>query len=58
MKIEKTGVMLEEAEMMELESILLDEDGKAALDFLKRLKRRIEILQRSHCGTMFGENLK
>jgi hypothetical protein len=58
MKIEKTGIVLEEQQVMEMEAILLDSDESAALEFLKLLKRRIEIQQRSLCGTPFGETLK
>ena len=51
MKIEKSALYLEQQEMFELQAILLDEDEKGALEFLKRLKKRIEIQQRQHCGT-------
>lgn len=51
MKIEKSAIYLTEQEMLELQSIVLDEDEKGALDLLKRLKKRIELQQRQHCGT-------
>jgi hypothetical protein len=51
MNIEKSAVYLGEQEMLELQGILLDEDEKAALDFLKRLRSKIELQQRRHCGT-------
>jgi hypothetical protein len=51
MKIEKSAIYLTEHEMLELQGILFDEDEKAALEFLKRLKKRIEVQQRQHCGT-------
>lgn len=51
MKIEKSAIYLEEQEMLELQGILLDEDEKAALEFLKRIKKRIDLQQRRHCGT-------
>ncbi len=51
MKIEKSAIYLEEQEMLELQRILLDEDEKAALEFLKRIKKRIDLQQRRHCGT-------
>ncbi len=51
MKIEKSGVYLDEQEVMELQAILLDEDERGALEFLKRLKNKIEVQQRSQCGS-------
>ena len=51
MKIEKSAIYLGEQDMIDLQAILLEEDEKAALEFLKRLKKRIETLQRQHCGT-------
>ncbi len=51
LKIEKSGVYLDEQEMMELQAIMLDEDEPAALEFLKRLKKKIEVQQRHHCGS-------
>ncbi len=51
MKIEKSGVYLDEQEVMELETLIFDEDEKGAFEFLKRLKKKIEIQQRHHCGS-------
>jgi hypothetical protein len=51
LKIEKSGVYLDEQEMMELETVIFDEDAPAALEFLKRLKKKIEVQQRHHCGS-------
>lgn len=51
MNIEKSAIYLDEQEMLELQAILLDEDEKAALEFLKRIKKRLDIQQRRHCGT-------
>ncbi len=51
MNIEKSAVYLDESEMVELQGIVLDEDEKAALEFLRRLKKKIETQQRHHCGT-------
>jgi hypothetical protein len=51
MKIEKIGLVLTEAEMVELQTILFDEDEKSALEFLKQLKKRIELQQRQQCGS-------
>lgn len=51
MKIQKMGIYLDEQEILELEAIMLDGDEHAALEFLKKLKKKIEILQRQQCGT-------
>ncbi len=51
MKIQKIAIYLDEQEMMELQAIVLDEDEKSALEFLKRLKNKIEVQQRSQCGS-------
>lgn len=51
LKIEKSGVYLDEQEMMELEAIIFDEDRQAAFEFLKRLRKKIEVQQRQHCGS-------
>lgn len=51
MKIEKMAIYLDEQQMLEMEAIVLDEDEKAALEFLKQLKKRLDLLQRQHCGT-------
>jgi len=58
MKIAKTGIMLEEADMLELERIVVDADEPAALEFVKEIKRRIQVQQRSLCGTPFGGSEK
>jgi len=36
LEIRKTAIALEEAELLELEQIIADEDQKAALDFLRK----------------------
>lgn len=51
MKIQKIAIYLDEQEILELESIMLDGDERAAFEFVKRLKKKIEILQRQQCGT-------
>lgn len=51
MNIEKSAIYLDEQQMIELQAILLDEDEKAALEFLKGIKRRLDLQQRRHCGT-------
>ena len=51
MKIQKIGIMLDEAELIELQSILLDQDQSAAFQFVKRLANKIEVQQRQQCGS-------
>ena len=48
MKLERTAVSLEEQELMELEAIVQDEDTEAALEFLRRLRKRVLEIQRRH----------
>ena len=51
MKIKKMALVLEESEMIELETILLDQDEPAAFKFLKQLAKKIEVQQRQQCGS-------
>lgn len=51
MKIQKIAIYFDEQEIVELQAIALDEDAAAALEFLKRLKNKIEVQQRSQCGS-------
>ncbi len=51
MKIKKIAIVLEEPDLIDLEAILLDEDEQAALQFLKRIGKRIEVQQRQQCGS-------
>ena len=51
MKIQKIAVVLEEADLVDLEAILLDEDEPAAFRFLKRLGKKIDVQQRQQCGS-------
>lgn len=51
MKIQKIGVVLDESELIDLQAILLDEDQKAAFQFLKRLAKKIEVQQRQQCAS-------
>ncbi len=44
------GVSLSAEEVVELKMIVQDEDEAAALDFLRRLRRKIVELERRHCG--------
>ncbi len=49
-KPQGVGIPLSSEEVVELKMIVQDEDERAALDFLRQLKRKgIEIEQR-HCG--------
>ncbi len=51
MKIQKIAIVLEESDLIDLEAILLDEDERAAIQFLKRLCKKIEVRQRQQCGS-------
>jgi len=54
LRIEKTAIALDEAELPELERIVIDQDGEAALKFLRKVVyRKIELSQRARCG---GQN--
>lgn len=44
------GVSLSAEEVVELKMIVQDEDETAALDFLRRLRRKVVELERRHCG--------
>jgi len=46
MKLERSTISLDERELMELESILQDRDGEAALTFLRELRKKILEMQR------------
>ncbi len=51
MKIQKIAVVLEESDLIDLEAILLDEEETTALQFLKRLHKKIDLQQRQQCGS-------
>lgn len=51
MKIQKIAIYFDEQEILDLQAIALDEDAKAALEFLNKLKKKIEVQQRSQCGS-------
>ncbi len=55
MKIQKIAVVLEESDLIDLEAILLDEDDKTAMQFLKRLHRKIDVQQRQQCGSSLAK---
>ena len=44
------GVALSAEEVVELKMIVQDEDETAALDYLRRLRRKVLELERRHCG--------
>jgi hypothetical protein len=46
----KVALALEEADLLELEMIVRDEDKDAALDFVRDIKHRVDVAQRSICG--------
>jgi hypothetical protein len=44
------GLALSAEEVVELKMIVQDEDEAAALDYLRRLRRKVLELERRHCG--------
>ncbi len=44
------GVPLSNEEVIELKMIVQDEDADAALEFLRRLKRKVTEIEQKHCG--------
>jgi len=44
------GVALSAEEVIELKMIAQDEDEVAALDFVRRLRRKVLEVERRHCG--------
>jgi hypothetical protein len=44
------GVSLTAEEVVELKMIVQDEDEQAALDYLRRLRRKVQEIERRHCG--------
>ena len=44
------GVALSAEEVIELKMIAQDEDEAAALDFIRRLRRKVVEVERRHCG--------
>lgn len=44
------GVALSAEEVIELKMIAQDEDEAAALDFVRRLRRKVQEVERRHCG--------
>jgi hypothetical protein len=44
------GLPLSPAEVVELKMIVQDEDTEGALDFVRRLRRKVLEIERRHCG--------
>jgi hypothetical protein len=44
------GISLTAEEVVELKMIAQDEDETAALDFVRRLRRKVREVERRHCG--------
>jgi len=44
------GISLSAEEVVELKMIAQDEDERAALDFVRRLRRKVQEVERRHCG--------
>ena len=44
------GISLTAEEVVELKMIAEDEDEAAALDFVRRLRRKVLEVERRHCG--------
>jgi hypothetical protein len=49
-KPQGVGLPLSGEEVIELKMIVQDEDADAALEYLRRLKRRVVELEQKHCG--------
>lgn len=55
LEIKKTVVALSEPELIELERIIIDDDAREALSFLKKsVYNKITISQRKKCGCSPG----
>lgn len=44
------GITLTAEEVVELKMIVQDEDETAALAFMRRLRRKVQEIERRHCG--------
>ncbi len=49
-KPQGVGIPLSSEEVVELKMIVQDEDQDAALDYLRRLKRKVTEIEQKHCG--------
>lgn len=46
----KTALALDEKDILEIEMIVRDQDKDEALQFVREIKRRIDVSQRNICG--------
>jgi len=46
----KIAIALAPEEVVELKMIVQDDDAPAALDFVRRLRRRVAEVEQRHCG--------
>jgi hypothetical protein len=46
----KVAVVLSAEEVVELKMIVQDEDPEAAMDFVRRLRRKVIEVEQRHCG--------
>jgi len=46
----KVAVVLSAEEVVELKMIVQDEDESAALDYVRRLRRKVIEIEQRHCG--------
>ncbi len=46
----KAALALDEKDLLELEMIVRDQDQEEALEFVREIKRRVDVAQRSICG--------
>jgi len=46
----KVAVVLSAEEVVELKMIVQDEDEQAALDYVRRLRRKVIEIEQRHCG--------
>jgi hypothetical protein len=49
-KPQTVAIALSKEEVVELKMIVQDEDEAAALDYLRRLKRKVTDVERRYCG--------
>ncbi len=49
-KPQGVGLPLSREEIIELKMLVQDEDEAGALDYLRRLKRKVVELEQKHCG--------
>ena len=49
-KPQKVALALSEEEVIELKMIVQDEDEAGALEYLRRMRRRISEIEQRHCG--------